>query len=76
MKLISTVTLALVVGLTATPARAQIIERVLVKVKEDYSEPVNVYALVSLPPASRKSGVFGAMAAPLERWEAEVRSGS
>lgn len=35
MKLISTVTLALVVGLTATPARAQIIERVLVKVNGD-----------------------------------------
>src|SRR4029434_4179919 len=35
MKLISTVALALVLGLGAIPARAQIIERVLVKVNGD-----------------------------------------
>lgn len=61
-------------GLTVLSAASA--KRVRVGVKDDYAEPVNLYTIVSLPPASRKSAVFGAMAAPLEAWEAEQRMGA
>lgn len=35
----------------------------------DYSEPVNLWTIVALPPSSRKSAVFKAFTAPLIKWE-------
>ncbi len=40
------------------------------QVKPGYSEPLNLYTVTVLPPASRKSAVFAAVAAPLHEWEA------
>ncbi|MCU1692980.1 MAG: primase [Frankiales bacterium] len=40
-----------------------------VKVKEGWSEPLNLYTLVSLPPGSRKSAVFSAATRPLQEAE-------
>lgn len=57
--------LALSVLATASAKRAR------ARVKPDYTEPLNLYTLTSLPPASRKSAVFGAMTAPLEAWVAD-----
>lgn len=40
-----------------------------VRVKQDYFEPVNVWACVALPPGSRKTAVQMAATAPLTAWE-------
>ncbi|MBW3646814.1 MAG: DUF3987 domain-containing protein [Actinobacteria bacterium] len=40
-----------------------------VHVRGDWTEPVNLYALVSLPPGSRKSAVFKGATAPLQAAE-------
>ncbi len=40
-----------------------------VQIKPDYCEPVNIWPLVVLPPASRKSRVFGEVTLPLREWE-------
>jgi len=44
-------------------------KRVVVQVRPDWSEPCNLYTVVALPPAHRKSAVFKAVNAPLERYE-------
>ncbi|GAA4978105.1 hypothetical protein GCM10023205_52470 [Yinghuangia aomiensis] len=43
--------------------------RVHVDVTDTWTEQVNLYTAVALPPGNRKSGVFGLMTGPL--WEAE-----
>ena len=43
--------------------------RVGVRAWDGWNEPVNVYTVTSLPPASRKSPVFRAMMAPLIKFE-------
>jgi replicative DNA helicase len=43
--------------------------RVGVQAWQGWTEPINVYTVTSLPPASRKSPVFRAMMAPLVRFE-------
>ncbi|MBI3843636.1 MAG: DUF3987 domain-containing protein [Planctomycetes bacterium] len=43
---------------------------VVVRVRDGHVEPVNVFWVVALPPANRKSTVFADMAAPLEVREA------
>ena len=44
-----------------------------VQVKDDYSEPVNVWTCVALPPGSRKTTVQQAATAPLTAWEKRQR---
>lgn len=44
-----------------------------VRVKQDYFEPVNVWACVALPPGSRKTAVQMAATAPLTAWEQRQR---
>ncbi|MFC3997968.1 YfjI family protein [Nocardiopsis sediminis] len=43
--------------------------RALVQVRGTWTEPVNIFTVVAMPPASRKSAVFRAMSAPLLRAE-------
>jgi len=55
-------------------AGASLAKRVIVHVRADHWEPVNLYTVVALPPANRKSQVFRAVMEPLtyfERQEAE-----
>ena len=47
-----------------------------VQVKDDYSEPVNVWTCVALPPGSRKTSVQQAATAPLTAWEKRRRAGA
>jgi len=37
----------------------------------DYHEPINIWTVTALPPASRKTAVIGALTAPLDIWERE-----
>ena len=43
----------------------------IIRVREDYSEPLNIWTIVALPPGSRKSAVQSACVAPLVEWERE-----
>lgn len=43
--------------------------------KPDWSEPLNTYCVIVLPPAERKSAVISLMTAPLEEYEQEVNEG-
>ncbi|WP_285610664.1 YfjI family protein [Actinokineospora globicatena] len=47
--------------------------RVRVQVRPGWDEPVNLYSVVVLPPASRKSAVFKAMTRPIRLVEKEMR---
>lgn len=42
--------------------------------KPDWSEPLNTYCVIVLPPAERKSAVISLMTAPLEEYEQEVNA--
>lgn len=42
--------------------------------KLDWSEPLNTYCVIVLPPAERKSAVISLMTQPLEEYEQEVNS--
>lgn len=42
--------------------------------KPDWSEPLNTYCVIVLPPAERKSAVISLMTQPLEEYEQEVNS--
>jgi len=55
--------LAVVAAACAGVARCQ--------VDESYSEPLNLFVLVALPPGNRKSRVFADMVRPVEDFEAE-----
>jgi hypothetical protein len=43
--------------------------KVEVQVRQGWTEPVNLYIVVAMPPGSRKSPVFSRVTAPLMRWE-------
>ena len=45
---------------------------VMIAGRSDWLEPVNLFVVVALPPASRKSPMFAAMTAPLELFERET----
>ncbi len=45
-----------------------------VQVKEGYCEPVNLWTIGILPPASRKSSVYKEIAAPLKEWERDQKA--
>ena len=65
--------LAAMMVLSAISAAAQ--GKFRVRVKQDYFEPVNIWTLCALPPASRKSTIQIAATAPLsvwERWQKEI----
>ncbi|SDD94968.1 YfjI family protein [Actinokineospora iranica] len=47
--------------------------RVRVQVRPGWEEPVNLYSVVVLPPASRKSAVFKAMTRPIRAVEKELK---
>jgi replicative DNA helicase len=47
--------------------------RYVLKVREGWREPLNLYVGVALEPASRKSAVFAVATAPILRWEANQR---
>jgi hypothetical protein len=49
--------------------------KVVVKVKDGYVEPVNIYTAIGLPPASRKSAVFRDVKEPVEAHERELTTG-
>ena len=42
--------------------------------KPDWWEPLNLYCVIALPPAERKSAVISLMTAPLEEYEKEVNA--
>jgi hypothetical protein len=46
-------------------------KKIRVQVNDEWSEPLNIYAVVVLPPGNRKSAVFSLVVAPLENWEEE-----
>ncbi|RKS06710.1 uncharacterized protein DUF3987 [Nocardiopsis sp. Huas11] len=46
--------------------------RAIVQVRGTYTEPVNLFTVVALPPASRKSAVFRAITAPILAVEKEL----
>jgi replicative DNA helicase len=59
--------LASLLGLAAVAtAMAQ---KVRVEVRQGYSEPVNVFVVVAMPPGSRKSPVFEEVMRPIQRYE-------
>lgn len=47
--------------------------KLAVRVRDDYTEPTNLYVLVQYPPGGRKSGLVRALTAPHEHWEREER---
>jgi replicative DNA helicase len=47
---------------------------VMVEAKPGWIEPVNLYTVTALPPASRKSPMFSAMVAPINAYERELMS--
>lgn len=59
------VMIALSVIATASQSKYQVV------VKEGYAEPTNIWAVVALPPASRKTSVYKLFTAPLREWEKE-----
>ncbi|NYH52800.1 hypothetical protein HNR06_002389 [Nocardiopsis arvandica] len=46
--------------------------RAIVQVRGTYTEPVNLFTVVALPPASRKSAVFRAITSPILKVESEL----
>lgn len=63
--------LAAMLTLAATATSSQ--KRYQVQIKSDYNEPVNIWPLIILPPASRKSRVYDEVMAPLRKWEVEQK---
>jgi hypothetical protein len=60
--------------LVLSVAGASLAKRVIVHVRADHREPVNLYTVIALPPANRKSQVFRTVTEPLvyfERQETE-----
>lgn len=46
--------------------------RAIARVRQGWDEPVNIYTVIALPPASRKTAVFRAMTEPLTAAEREL----
>ena len=63
--------LASLMVLSAISAAAQ--GKFRVQIKKDYSEPINVWTICALPPASRKTAVQAAVTSPLDAWEKRQR---
>jgi hypothetical protein len=57
-------------GLLALAALAMAMaKKVRVTVRQGYSEPVNLFAVIAMPPGSRKSPVFEAVMSPIQSYE-------
>lgn len=65
------VELATMLTLAAVATAAQ--KGYQVQIKPDYAEPVNLWTLTALPPASRKSRVYSEVTQPLRKWEFEQK---
>lgn len=55
--------------LVLSVAGASLAKRITVHVRGDHWEPVNLFTVVALPPANRKSGVFSVVTKPLAHFE-------
>jgi hypothetical protein len=55
--------------LVLSVAGASLAKRIVVHVRGDHWEPVNLFTVVALPPANRKSGVFSVVTEPLAHFE-------
>lgn len=55
--------------LSLSACAAALAKRVVVEARPGWREPINLFVLVSLPPASRKSAVFQEVQAPLSEFE-------
>ena len=67
----STQTPAELGGLLALIAcSAAVMKKRSVKIKSGWVEPLNLWAVVAMPPSSRKSPVYSQIVAPIEKWEA------
>lgn len=64
--------LAAMVTLSTVATLAQ--NKYEVQVKEDYSEPLNIWTATVLPPASRKTKVYTVTTKPLRDWETEQKT--
>ncbi len=62
------IVLAMALSVLATAAQG----RFVVRIREGYVEPVNLYTLCPLEPANRKSAVVEACVAPLKMWERDM----
>ena len=49
-------------------------KKYVVEVKKSYRETVNLWTLSVLPPASRKSSVYGQITAPIRLWEEQNKA--
>ena len=58
--------------LVLSVAGAAAAKRAVVRVREGYDEPLNIYAMVAQPPASRKTSVFREVLGPVEEYEREL----
>lgn len=64
------VEIALAMSLSVLATAAQ--DRFMVRIREGYVEPVNLYILCPLEPANRKSAVVETCTAPLRAWEKDM----
>lgn len=63
--------LSAMIMLAIVAAAAQ--KKYLIQIKPDYCEPVNIWSVVVLPPASRKSRIYAEITQPLRKWELEQK---
>ena len=61
--------LATGLGITAIATACQ--GKIIIEVKPGYREPLNLWVIVALDPANRKTSVLSRMTAPLTAWERE-----
>lgn len=61
------VELAMGIGLSAIATACQ--GKITIKIKPGYQEPLNLWVVVALDPANRKTSVLSKMTAPLTEWE-------
>jgi len=59
----------LAAGLGLAVISAIVHKRFVVQVREGWREPLSTWWVISLPPAERKSAVFGDATAPIKAWE-------
>lgn len=57
--------------LTLAVVAASVQKKYDIQIKPDYTEPVNIWPVIILPPASRKSKVYSEITYPLRKWERE-----
>ena len=62
---------ALAVMMVLGVVSAAVAKRFCVSPVDGWREPMNIYALIALPPGNNKSTVFNACAVPLVEWERE-----